>query len=179
MKFTIEEGKENKNKFIDITISKENDSLSFEMYRKPITTDTIIPNDPCHPHEHKLAAIRCIANGMQTYNFYVIKKEKENNAIKRILCNNKYDISVLNKSTITENKVKLNTPKTKWAKFTYVGKETKFITKLLKNIPLKIAFTTQNTIGKLLSKQQNHHQSKFDKCGVYKLTCPDCSKNYR
>jgi hypothetical protein len=31
-----------------------------------------------------------------------------------------------------QNKVKQNTSKTKWAKFTYVGKETKFITKLLK-----------------------------------------------
>ena len=38
---------------------------------------------------------------------------------------------------------------------------------------MKIAFTTQNTIGKLLSKQQNHNQSKFDKCGVYQVTCPD------
>jgi len=44
--------------------------------------------------------------------------------------------------------------------------------------PLKIAFTTQNTIGKLLSKQQNHNQSKFDKCGVYQLTCLDCNMKY-
>jgi len=66
----------------------------------------------------------------------------------------------------------------KRAKFTYVGKETKFITKLLKNTPLKIAFTAQNTIGKLLSKQQNHIQSKSDKCGVYQLTCPDCNMKY-
>jgi len=69
-------------------------------------------------------------------------------------------------------------PKTKWAKFTYVGKETKFITRLFKNTPLKIAFTTQNTIGKLLSKQQNHNQSKFDKYGVYQLTWPDYNMKY-
>jgi len=36
--------------------------------------------------------------------------------------------------------------KIKWAKFTYVGKETEFIAKLFKISNLKIAFTTQNTI---------------------------------
>jgi len=41
-----------------------------------------------------------------------IHKEKENNTIK-ILSNNKYDISILNKSTTTGNRVKQNTPKTK------------------------------------------------------------------
>jgi hypothetical protein len=30
----------------------------------------------------------------------------------------------------------------------------------------------------LLSKQRDHNRSKSDKCGVYQLTCPDCSKNY-
>lgn len=44
--------------------------------------------------------------------------------------NNKYDTSILNKFTATGIKKKHNMPNTKWAKFTYVGKETKFITKL-------------------------------------------------
>jgi hypothetical protein len=59
-----------------------------------------------------------------------------------------------------------------------VGKETKFITKLFKNTTLKIAFTTQNTIGKLLSKQNNYRQNKFEKCSVYQLTYSDCNKKY-
>jgi hypothetical protein len=176
MKFTTEEEKEKIN-FPDITISKEKDNLSFDINRKPTATDTIIPSDSCHPHEYKLAAVRYLANRRETYNLKAINKEKENNTIKQILCKNKY-ISILNKSTTMQNKVKQYTSKTKWAKFIYVSKGTKFITKLFKNTPLKIAFTTQNTIGKLLSKQQNHNQNKFDKCGVYQLTCPDCNKNY-
>jgi len=62
--------------------------------------------------------------------------------------------------------------------FTYVGKETKFITKLFNNTSLKIVFTTHNTRGKLLSKQRNHNLNKFDKCEVYQLICSDCNKNY-
>jgi len=74
--------------------------------------------------------------------------------------------------------VLLITPKNKWANFTYVGKETKFITTFFKNTPLKIASTTQNTIVILLFKQQNNYQNKFDKRGVYQLTCPDCNMKY-
>jgi hypothetical protein len=38
-----------------------------DMYWKPTTADTIIPWDSCHPLEQKLAAIRCITNGNETY----------------------------------------------------------------------------------------------------------------
>jgi len=102
-------------------------------------------------------------------------KEKENNTIELILYNNKYDNSILKKFTAIKKK---NTPETKWAKFTYGSKEITFINKLFENTTLKIAFTTQNTIDKLLSKQNNHYQSQFEKCGVYQLTCPDCNKKY-
>ena len=40
--------------------------LSFEVYRKPTTADIIIPNDPCHPNEHKSAAIRYCRNRLDT-----------------------------------------------------------------------------------------------------------------
>jgi hypothetical protein len=44
---------------------------------------------------------------------------------------------------------------TKWAKFTYVGKQTRLITKLFKNSNLKISFRTENTTGKLLNVDKN------------------------
>jgi hypothetical protein len=39
MKFAIEKEIENKINFLDITISKEQDKLTFDIYRKPTTTD--------------------------------------------------------------------------------------------------------------------------------------------
>ena len=62
MKFTMENEKENKINFVDITISKEESNISFSIYRKPLTMDTIIPNDSCNPQEHKLAAGNKIVN---------------------------------------------------------------------------------------------------------------------
>ena len=65
-----------------------------------------------------------------------------------------------------------------WAKFTYAGKETRFITKLFKNRNVKIAFTTDNTIGKRLTMKQETPQSKYESSGVYQLTCPECKIKY-
>jgi len=66
MKFTTEEEKDNKINFLDITILKENEDFSFDIYRKPTTTDSVLPNDSSHPQEHKPAGIRHLANGMET-----------------------------------------------------------------------------------------------------------------
>jgi hypothetical protein len=62
MKFTLEKEQSNRINFLDITITKSQDGLSFEIYRKPTTTNIIIPNDSCHPREHKTAAIRYYCN---------------------------------------------------------------------------------------------------------------------
>ena len=41
--------------------------MTFDIYRKPTTSDAIIPNDSCHPPEHKLTAIRYFVNRMNRY----------------------------------------------------------------------------------------------------------------
>ena len=64
------------------------------------------------------------------------------------------------------------------AEFTYVGKETKFITQLFKNTNVKVAFTTDNRVERLLSTQHKQIQIKYDKCRNYQLTCPTCKMKY-
>jgi hypothetical protein len=67
MKFTLEKEENNKTNPLDITIAKDHDGLSFEICRNSTTTDDIIPNDSCHPSEHKIAAIRYFCNRMKMY----------------------------------------------------------------------------------------------------------------
>jgi len=50
--------------------------MSFDIYRKTTTSDTIIPNDSCHPLEHELAAIRYFANRINTYDMDHVKKDR-------------------------------------------------------------------------------------------------------
>jgi hypothetical protein len=79
------EGIDNSINFLDITIKKENNTITTDIYRKPTTTDSIIPRDSCHPQEHKHAAIRHMINRMNTYNLNKENKEKEKNTIKHII----------------------------------------------------------------------------------------------
>jgi len=49
---------------------------------------------------------------------------------------------LLSASTVKRKKQKEDTRKKKWAKFTCIGKETRFITKLFKNTDIKVTFTS-------------------------------------
>jgi len=83
------------------------------------------------------------------------------------------------KKITTANKPK-TTSTQKWATFTYIGKETTYITNLFKNTDLKIVMRNNNSIQKTLmhNKELTNNTDKYMQCGVYKLTCPDCNKAY-
>jgi hypothetical protein len=51
LNFTLEREVDNKLNFLDISIIKTADRISFDIYRKPATSDVIIPNDSCHPQD--------------------------------------------------------------------------------------------------------------------------------
>jgi ribosomal protein S4 len=75
------------------------------------------------------------------------EKQNKKDIIKKNLHNNKYDTPILNKVSreITKKEQEYGKEKsrTRWVKVMYVGKQTKFITKLLKNSNLKIYFKTK------------------------------------
>jgi len=68
--------------------------------------------------------------------------------------------------------------RTKWAKFTYTGQQTRLFTKLHKNSRLKITYESGNKIEKLLSVKNGSVNDNFNKSSVYQLTCPDCDIKY-
>ena len=69
-----------------------------------------------------------------------------------------------------------------WSTFTYIGPETKFITKFFKHTDIKVAYKTNNTIRYLLSHQTQHQptpsNTKYNKSGIYRLNCPACNMRY-
>jgi hypothetical protein len=181
LSFTLELEQNNKLNFLDLTINRDPDGLQIEIYKKPTTTDLIIPRDSCHPIEHKKAAIRYFMNRIHTYNLNPTKKLKELNTVQQIIKNNKYATTA---ATELSNKKKKDqhhkeTQNPKWTRFTYIGQEIRTMTKLFKNTNVKIGNTTNNNLAKLLSPQRhNLTKDKFDLNGVNQLTCPSCSKKY-
>jgi hypothetical protein len=66
--------------------------------------------------------------------------------------------------------------KTKWANFTYCGKEVRQITKLFKNTQIRVAFHAKNTISNIL---KHHAQTdKYNNSGTYQMKCLDCPLKY-
>jgi hypothetical protein len=141
--------------FLDLMLTRHHKKLHINIYRKPKTMDAIIPQDSCHPQEHKLAAARFFINRVCTYNLDPADKQTEINTVKQILLNNKYrvpeTISSLMKDKSNNHSSQENKQNRKWTKFTFVGRETRQITKLFKHTNVKIAFTTANNLGKLLN----------------------------
>jgi transposase-like protein len=62
----------------------------------------------------------------------------------------------------------------------HLYRKTKFVTKLFKETPVRISYTTNSSIKKLLSKKPYSPQTpeQYERSGVYQLTCPDCNKKY-
>jgi hypothetical protein len=53
LKFNIEQQTSNKINYLDLSITKYQNNLEFEIYRKPTTTDLILHNTSRQPFEHK------------------------------------------------------------------------------------------------------------------------------
>jgi hypothetical protein len=76
-------------------------------------------------------------------------RQKERHTIQQILRNNKYIPSII-KDMKHRKKDRVQEEKIKWEKFTYRGRETRFITKAFKSTKVRIVFTTHNTIKNFL-----------------------------
>ena len=86
----------------------------FSIYRKPMATDIIIPNDSCHPPEHKLAAIRYLTNCLSTYPMNETEKRKGNYTMKQIIYTNKSSLVFSPKAGYGRNQSPVRRPVWLW-----------------------------------------------------------------
>jgi len=163
IKFTIETETENSINFLDISIQNEGNRLSINIYRKPTATDVIIPKVSSHPPEQKQAAIRHLVNRMNSYSLNEDNKKTEYNVIEKILTSNGYETPVIKQFNKLAHKENANKNQVSWAKFTYSGRETKFITKIFKETQTRIAYTANNTIKKTFNPYNPCPQNQYEK----------------
>jgi hypothetical protein len=76
-KFIMEQQTQNMINYLDLTIMKSQNELSFGIYRKPTATDLVLLSTSCHPYEHKKSAVNYyLYNWMNTYK---LTKENKSN----------------------------------------------------------------------------------------------------
>jgi S-ribosylhomocysteine lyase LuxS involved in autoinducer biosynthesis len=165
--------------YLDISIHRTPMGLRTSIYRKPTFTDTIIPYTSNNPTQHKYAAIKFLCNRLNSYDLHWEEYQHEVDVIHSILYNNSFPVKPQKPSHLTRKQQQQQpspTPKNKWATFTYIVKQTTYITNIFRQTDLRIAYCTNNILhNHLIHRIQ--HPDKFSS-GVYKLTCPDCKKAY-
>jgi hypothetical protein len=67
--------------YLDLTISRQNNSIDINIFRKPTTTDTTIHYTSNHSMEHKLAAFRYMINRSNNLPLKPEIKRQEENTI--------------------------------------------------------------------------------------------------
>jgi hypothetical protein len=87
LKFTSELEENGNINFLDITITKSQNSIETAVYRKPTTADSIIPHDSSYSTQHKTSGIRYLVNRMLDYPV-PDNKETERKVIQTILHDN-------------------------------------------------------------------------------------------
>jgi len=85
--------------------------------------------------------------------------------MEQITANNGYETSIIKQFNKPRHNIHTNNNKDSWAKFTYFGKGTRFITKLFKETQIRITYKVTNTTRKWLTPKpcNSNSQQQFEK----------------
>lgn len=182
IKFTSEHEKDGHINFLDSTISRKDDSLYFNIYRKPTTTNMTIHSGSFHPTSQKMAAYNCFIYRALNFPLSTEDRKKEINIIKHIAVKNGY------KSTIVDDLLRRHTMKTslprppketkKFIKCDFNNVFALTLSNVLRKRNINVAFSTSNNTFALLKSHNRQRTPLVDKSGVYKLSCGSCDKFY-
>lgn len=184
--FTIELENDKKLNFLDLTLINNANQITFNIYRKPTQTDTVIPKNSYHHKTHKTAAFRAFINRYYNTPLSEMDKEKELHIIHKIAENNGYnksDIQCLihkyykkQQHQISSSLQLTNSNKT-YRSIDYPGNIGYSIQKTFRKYGINISFKNNGTLEKILMNAKDRIQ-KLNKNGVYRWECTTCGAVY-
>ncbi|XP_049945748.1 uncharacterized protein LOC126427904 isoform X2 [Schistocerca serialis cubense] len=175
--------------FLDLTISIEDNSFHFNIFRKETYSDNVIPSDSTHPKAHKLAFFHSAIHRMVTTPLSPADQKKELNVIKAIAVNNGYNQNMIDhllnkkisqKCSTLRNILPTDTTETKkFISIPFLGNLSYRIKRLLnKKYNCNVSFSTDNSLKRNLVQSVEIASDWFSNSGVYKLTCNNCPSYY-
>ena len=186
LKFTMEKEKNNTINFLDLTISKDftNKQLRFNIYRKPTTTDIVIPNRSYTNISHKHASFRFLLNRAISIPQNSEDFKTEIQKIITIAKNNGYSCKELQNiynKIHTNNITKTIYPHAKQKRrritSTYHHTLNKTIKSVLTKYDIEYVNGNGSKIGNMISNCKHKFQN-MEKSGIYRIDCNDCDKFY-
>lgn len=185
IKFKLELEENKSLNFLDINITRVNNKLEFQIYRKPTQTDIAIPSSSCHPIQHKLAAFRSYIHRLMTVPLSRDSYVKELNVIYQIAIANGYNKQLVDSLIAKKQRNNVRSllyagPRELINKYlgclTYMGPISDKIANILRKNNLYVAFRTNQNIRHLCNGKDKIETDK--KSGVYKLNCDNCNGVY-
>ncbi|KAK5648028.1 hypothetical protein RI129_002920 [Pyrocoelia pectoralis] len=186
IKFTVELENNNQLPFLDILLHRIDDKIEFSIYRKPSTTDSLIPIDSEHPFTHKLAGLNSLLRRLVSIPMSPNNFENEYNLIKQIGLNNGYPTHIIDnlfhKIKRSFNPTLLTPQRTSqfesiYRSLTFYPYISHTVKNIFKRYNITISFCNNDTL--LTSLVNNKDKiNKLDRSGVYQLQCPSCPAHY-
>lgn len=187
IKFTHEIENNNKSiNFLDLTIMRNSNSFSFNIFRKPTYSDATIPYNSYNDMSHKLAAYKSMIHRAFTIPLTKEDQDKELTIIKSIAHNNGYPTNIIDNLIFKKQKNIIqheiypkvgNQNEKTYISIPYSGQLSNTVNNIFSKYNITTAFTSQKNVGRILFNAKQHTDIHRN-CGVYQLNCPDCNAVY-
>jgi hypothetical protein len=208
IKFTIEEEKNNQLPFLDTLVKRKEQGYFTTVYHKKTFTGVYLNWNSLTSRKYKIKLIYCLCDRIWKISQQEEDRNFEIKKLRAILIKNDYPDHIIDKEIDKFVKNKTNTnpsiqnnidennnnpmsnqnnektikyialPFTHKKADTFAKKLSTLIETNFKNIELRVAFTTPNTVGKLFPFKDNIKETKLHSLVVYSIKCETCGKEY-
>ena len=151
IKFTMEVENENCLNFLDLSVRRNADCITYKIYRKPTTTDITVHADSFHPYTQKMAPFNAFVNRLLTIPMNQEDFQDEVNIIKHIAVNNGYKSDIIDNlirkhRNKMERKSKLDGKKDRYISVEYANVIPNIIKNELRKLDIIVSFKTTDNI---------------------------------
>ncbi|KAK5645737.1 hypothetical protein RI129_004201 [Pyrocoelia pectoralis] len=186
IKFTIEKESNHQIPFLDLLLHRSQSTIDYSIYRKPTTTDNVIPNDSEHPVSHKVAGFYSLLHRLHKIPMSLHHFNKEFNTIKQIAINNGFPVRLVDKLS-QKNKNSLNptllipikpveTIKI-YKSLPFYPKISYSIQHIFKTHNIHISFSSEHSLHSSIVRNKDK-LDRLEYSGVYQLNCHTCPSFY-
>ena len=184
IKFTVELEENKSIPFLDLLITrKEDGSLMFDIFRKPMNNGNYLKFSSNHPMNHKRAVVRSLVDRANKLCSEEVQG-KEINIIKATMKKNDYPKKFVDnivnerKSSNNNNNRESERSVTRYVSTPYIKGTSERANHVLKKYNIRLSNKPSNTLHKQLNNTKDKRPPLSTSNCVYKIKCRDCDHVY-
>lgn len=188
IRFTVEKELNGTLNFLDLSITRKNPKLEFKIYRKPTTTDTVIPALSNQSEHIKHAVFHSLIFRLINVPLSKSNFQDELNIIKQIAVNNGYEPELID--NILKRKLRKRTESLLYNSNTnnhnnhvycslnFTNKTSIKIKNRLKKFGITAIVANKKSLGYFIKNNKQKMKCKLENSGIYQINCSNCNAFY-